>query len=240
MLSKSIGTNIKHFRTQKGFSQDDLAEKLYVTRQTISNYENGKFFPDIDTLQQIAMALEIELTWLLYGKLVSPRKKAGIRSTVIVVGIFAVVSLLTLILNTYTNNLKLNNLVAMPNILTRLVLVPFWSVLLGAVLLQVIDCIFGITKPTKIALKAGRIVISCVLGINLVIVLPYILWCLAVLWQIIFGNGSVTAFFPSIPVYENIAIATLTMMYRYPYVYALVGMALWFFYPSKRDGLNGK
>lgn len=36
-----IGRNIKEQRMKKGLSQEELAEKLYVTRQTISNYETG-------------------------------------------------------------------------------------------------------------------------------------------------------------------------------------------------------
>lgn len=36
-----IGRNIREQRMKKGLSQEELAEKLYVTRQTISNYETG-------------------------------------------------------------------------------------------------------------------------------------------------------------------------------------------------------
>lgn len=240
MLSKSIGTNIKQFRTQKGLSQDVLAEKLFVTRQTISNYETGKSYPDIDTLQKIATELDVELTWLLYGKPVSPRKKAGFKSTVIAASIFAAISILTYILHAYTYDLRLNELIVMPNVVIRLVLVPFCNVLLGAVLLQVIDCFLGIVRPKKAAQKVGRIVTLCALGVNLVVVLPYICWCLYILCQIVIGSGNVSAYFPSIPVYEGVAMAFLTLMYKAPYVYAFVGIALWLFYPPKRDRLNNK
>ena len=37
----TIGTNIKKLRTSQGLTQDQLAEKLYVTRQTVSNWERG-------------------------------------------------------------------------------------------------------------------------------------------------------------------------------------------------------
>ena len=36
-----VGTNIKKFREEKGYRQDDLAEQLHVTRQAVSNWENG-------------------------------------------------------------------------------------------------------------------------------------------------------------------------------------------------------
>ena len=240
MLSKSIGTNIKQFRTQKGLSQDSLAEKLFVTRQTISNYETGKSYPDIDTLQKIAAELDVELTWLLYGKPVSPRKKASFKTTVIVAVIFAVMAVLTYILHSYTYDLRLNDLIVMPNIVIRLILVPFCYVLLGSVLLQILDCVLGIIKPKNAAQKVGRIITLCSLGVNLIVVLPYICWCMYILCQIIIGRGNISAYFPSIPVYEDVAMAFLALMYKAPYVYAFVGIALWLFYPPQRDRLNNK
>ena len=37
-----IGKQIKKYRTEMKFSQDELAEKIFVSRQTISNWENNK------------------------------------------------------------------------------------------------------------------------------------------------------------------------------------------------------
>ena len=38
---RDIGKNLKQLREQKGLKQEQLAELLFVTRQTVSNYENG-------------------------------------------------------------------------------------------------------------------------------------------------------------------------------------------------------
>ena len=38
---RDIGKNIKNIRQTKGMTQDTMAEALFVTRQTVSNYENG-------------------------------------------------------------------------------------------------------------------------------------------------------------------------------------------------------
>ena len=65
---RDIGKNIKDLRISNNLTQDQLAEKLFVTRQTVSNYENGKSRPDIDTLEKIASVLGCQLTDLIYGK----------------------------------------------------------------------------------------------------------------------------------------------------------------------------
>ena len=62
-----IGKNIRTLRTQKQMTQDELAEKLFVSRQTVSNYETGRSQPDIDALLRIAEALETNAQYLLYG-----------------------------------------------------------------------------------------------------------------------------------------------------------------------------
>lgn len=63
-----IARNIKTLRKRAGLTQDDLAEKLYVTRQAVSNWENNKTQPDIDTLLSLSKALNCDISELLYGE----------------------------------------------------------------------------------------------------------------------------------------------------------------------------
>ena len=65
---RDIGKNIKNFRLQNNMSQEEMAEKLFVTRQTISNYETGKSRPDIDTLVRIADIYGTDVNKLIYGE----------------------------------------------------------------------------------------------------------------------------------------------------------------------------
>lgn len=44
---RDIGKNIRQLRIQKNMTQDELAQKLFVTRQTVRNYETGKSKPDV-------------------------------------------------------------------------------------------------------------------------------------------------------------------------------------------------
>lgn len=58
---------LKHFRSQKGLSQDDLAEKVFLSRQAISRWENGETSPDLDTLVKLASIFEVTLDELVTG-----------------------------------------------------------------------------------------------------------------------------------------------------------------------------
>jgi len=55
-------------RQKLNMSQNDLATKIFTTRQTISNYENDKSNPDIETLEILAKALDTDIMCLLYGE----------------------------------------------------------------------------------------------------------------------------------------------------------------------------
>jgi len=75
-----VGKNIKQFREQKGLTQEQLAEQLHVTRQAVSNWENDKTQPDIETLHQIACALDCSVEELIYG---TPRTPAVVNHTTV-------------------------------------------------------------------------------------------------------------------------------------------------------------
>lgn len=57
--------NLKKFRTAKGFSQNDVAEKLFVTRQCVSKWEKGVTQPDIQTLTQLSVLLDVSVDELI-------------------------------------------------------------------------------------------------------------------------------------------------------------------------------
>lgn len=65
-----VGKNIRKQRIKQGMSQEILAENLYVSRQTVSNYENEKSYPDIDMLVKIAEVLKVDISVLIYGEAV--------------------------------------------------------------------------------------------------------------------------------------------------------------------------
>ena len=62
-----IGRQIKKYRTELKLSQEELADKIYVTRQTVSNWENDKNYPDIHSLVLLSSLFGISLDDLVKG-----------------------------------------------------------------------------------------------------------------------------------------------------------------------------
>lgn len=60
-----LGDNIKHLRQIMGLTQEELAIRLNVVRQTISKWEKGLSVPDADTLQRLAAELDVSVSELL-------------------------------------------------------------------------------------------------------------------------------------------------------------------------------
>ena len=61
---------IFELRTKNGFSQDELAEKVFVTRQAVSRWENGETIPNTETLKLLSSLFDVSINTLLG----SPRK----------------------------------------------------------------------------------------------------------------------------------------------------------------------
>lgn len=61
--------NLKKRRKDKGYTQEILAEKLNVVRQTVSKWEKGLSLPDVDMLSKIANVLETDVNILLDGQI---------------------------------------------------------------------------------------------------------------------------------------------------------------------------
>ncbi|QRR04318.1 helix-turn-helix transcriptional regulator [Dyadobacter sandarakinus] len=64
-LQKLIGRRIVQLRTEKGWSQADLARACEKDRQAMERIENGKLSPSLYTLYEIAVALEVRLEMLV-------------------------------------------------------------------------------------------------------------------------------------------------------------------------------
>lgn len=76
-----IAKNIRKLRKKKEMTQEELAEKLFVTRQAVSNWETGKNQPDVEMLMNMAGVLEVDVKELLYS--LTPQEQERRRKRII-------------------------------------------------------------------------------------------------------------------------------------------------------------
>ena len=62
-----LGKQIKMYRQEAHLSQEELANRVYVSRQTISNWENDKSYPDVNSLVLLSEIFQISLDKLIKG-----------------------------------------------------------------------------------------------------------------------------------------------------------------------------
>ena len=62
-----LGKQIRNHRQKAGLSQEELAGRIFVSRQTISNWENDKSYPDVNSLVLLGEVFQISLDTLIKG-----------------------------------------------------------------------------------------------------------------------------------------------------------------------------
>ncbi len=75
MRQMDISSQIKKYRGALQLSQDELAERIYVTRQTVSNWENGKTYPDIHSLLLLSNLFHVSLDELIKGDVLTMKQE---------------------------------------------------------------------------------------------------------------------------------------------------------------------
>ena len=70
-----LGKQIKRYRMEANLSQEELADKVFVSRQTISNWENDKNYPDIKSLVLMSEVFHVSLDHLVKGDLERMKKE---------------------------------------------------------------------------------------------------------------------------------------------------------------------
>lgn len=95
-----LGKHIKQLRHEKSLSQEKLAEMVYVSRQTISNWENDKSYPDINSLVLLSQVLDVTIDQLIKEDIEMMEEQINqddIRKFGYLSNIFAVMMLITII-----------------------------------------------------------------------------------------------------------------------------------------------
>lgn len=95
-----FGNKLKSLRMQKGLSQEELAEAVYVTRQTISNWETSKSYPDIKSLLILSNFFSVSVDYLVKGdikkmKEINPKDVKALRWMGGLLGIMMIILIIT-------------------------------------------------------------------------------------------------------------------------------------------------
>ena len=110
-----LGKTISDIRRKHDLTQEEFAEKFNVTRQTISNWENGKSYPDLETLVRMSEDFNISLDTMLKGdnrmvreitKEQKHGKKHGLKLILAFLAAFVIVAAAVFIMNNTVTTLK--------------------------------------------------------------------------------------------------------------------------------------
>ena len=71
----NISNQLKNYRKEFNMSQEELAEIIHVSRQTISNWENNKSYPDLQSLMLISECFEVSLDELVKGDVIKMKNQ---------------------------------------------------------------------------------------------------------------------------------------------------------------------
>lgn len=70
-----LGNQIKKYRSERKISQEQLADRIYVSRQTISNWENEKSYPDVNSLVLLSEVFQTSIDNLIKGDIEIMKEK---------------------------------------------------------------------------------------------------------------------------------------------------------------------
>ena len=101
MDQEKVGNLIKKLRLDNNLTQKELADKLNVTFQAVSKWENGKSVPDIAQLHEISKLFNIDISEILDGELKEKKKK---KTGLIIAGIIIIIAVTTCIILINKNN----------------------------------------------------------------------------------------------------------------------------------------
>ena len=90
MKMTKISKNIKRLRMLQNMSQEELAQKLFVSRQAVSSWENNRTQPDLDMIQKIAELFGVEVEELLYGEKRNTQLEESVRTSKTLFMVFSI------------------------------------------------------------------------------------------------------------------------------------------------------
>lgn len=229
-----VGENISWLRKQNHMTQDELAEKLYVSRQTISNYEKGKTNPDIDTLVRIAEIFQTDVDTLIRDTQAEKgtERKKEIRDLLWKAVILVVGAILIQILQDKTRLLAAILMTNAPKTILNITLVPIYYIFAGWTFMQGILTLFHVryTLGTKSRYVRYFVIICLVFyAMNLTpICIQEIIWNAQMIYKVYYQHleYSINASYPLPHWWYFLTELFIRISYGYSAVFLIPGILL--------------
>ena len=168
---------LQELRKNRGLTQEELAEGLYVSRTAISKWESGRGYPSIDSLKEISRYFSVTIDELLSSdtllSIAEKENKANLQNMCdIIFGMIDICSFMLIALPLYPN--KVNGYIYSVNLLeytqtTKLNYLLFWIMYVSLVVLGIIKLLLAKFRNTKYS--PAMTGISMILSIVLVLFL---------------------------------------------------------------------
>lgn len=233
---RDIGKNIKSLREENKLSQEQLAEKLFVTRQTISNYETGRSRPDVEMLTRIADALDVDANTVIYGVEASPEQRLERKTLVIAFLITLVLGIMWFILAPLAQAYQQKYYDIVPQLLLRIVVLPNGLMMLGWTAMQSIHIFLGAKRLKDKNIRLFRGILLTSLLVWILLVLPPLVDTLRlaiIRWHCLQTHNAYSSADFALPgIWQNIvwnSLSTQLLFYilKYCSIFPIVGVALW-------------
>ena len=166
---------LQELRKNKGLTQEELAEILYVSRTAISKWESGRGYPNIDSLKEISRFFDVSIDDLLSGErllsIAEKENKSNIRNICdFLFGVVDLFSFVLVVLPLYPNTI--DGFIYSVSLLnytetSSINLIVYWVMFLSLFAVGVIKIILTKTK----AEKGNKILMTLSIALNIFIVL---------------------------------------------------------------------
>lgn len=179
-MKNAVGKNIVKLRKEQGMSQEQLAQKLHVTRQAISNWETGRSQPDLDMLEALAGAFETDILVVIYGQIPagadeeirSAGRKRHLKQALFW-GILTLASYFILAaLGRHLDELRTRTFNSIPYMLLRSLAMPLISAGIAVSLMHILN-VAGAVRITEPTMRKKLLALG---GLSAALYLCFILW----------------------------------------------------------------
>ena len=244
---RDIGKNIRSLREGKDLTQEQLAERLFVTRQTVSNYETGRSRPDVEMLLKIAEVLDVDANTVIYGKEPSPEQCLERNALVAAVLLTLVLGAIWFLLTPAAQEHRRMHFNTLPLIMLHIFILPGLLLTVGWTLMQSFHVFLGAKRLKEEKSRLFRRFLLVTLAIWLLLVLPPLTDMLRleiVRWQWLQTHDSYSSMDHALPgflydiVWNPVSAGLVWYIRKYCALFFAVGIGLWLTGFPKRKGIR--